>query len=302
MEILLKCYVLPKFSSSRTKIVVTGYYKPISQFTDIGILKSLGATIGEMISSGGDSITGIYVGAFLTLVSWLSNSDEEIKRKAIENCKVFYDTSVSATQQVIKKLDSDGLKIFYASLAIHDVFALFQNNSYLWGRQPSFGTSYSSDDEMRSIRAPLCDSLTGIDKLMCVEAGIAHPNAEFGAPGYAEAIISKIFPTPAPCKALEKEYESLDNEYINLQKGFLTAETGLRQALRLERDQIYKARKIAFENLSKCKRDYYNNNDSPNVGSILSIVRARGWTLKPIGIRQVSKALGLASPISLRHI
>ena len=273
--------VLSKFSSSRTKIMVTGYYRIVSRYSDFGLLNKWG------------SILKIIPGDPLAL-----------KTLAVAGSKLFYDNSVALSTQVIRDLDPAGLKIYYYSLNLDDAIAVMTSGSYLWGQQPFIGSAYS-DDEVIAERKKLCEQEQMDEDLhsQCVNAGIGHPNYRNfngGARSYYYGIISKLFPTPKSCQGLEYEYETLLIEIKRLQNELQTfADKPKKVADIIEAS---KASEAILSLLIKCKNSYYNNNGILNVGNVLEIIRKRGWTLKPISIRQVVDTLGLVRPVSLRHI
>ena len=127
--------------------------------------------------------------------------------------------------------------------------------------QPIIGIPYS-DDEMRGIRGTYCakENLNLVEDYKCVEAGIGHPNSQFGAVMFSNDIIFRLFPTPTPCALLDKKYRDLFNDLLSLQQKYVAATPG---AIRADlMDQIADKRsnlKIAFDDLSTSKRDYYNN-------------------------------------------
>jgi hypothetical protein len=262
LKILLRA-VLEKFSSSRTRIMVIGYYPIVSKWSDVGILRSVGAKIGGLVGSTG---VGLVATAFATVAAVLAGTilDETLKNIAVANCKVFYDTSVSLSNQVIQELDPSHLKINYYSYDLFESYAIFTSASTLWGKQPFLSTPYS-DDEARAVRKMQCnsESLGLFDRFKCEEAGIGHPNID-GAIHYARGILGTLFPTPLPCRSYIKEIETLELKLRRLQEEYKQKRVGSGDRVELKEQILQMGRELSKLRaaFTKCKHDYYNGEEN----------------------------------------
>ena len=165
--------IITKFNyNPEVKVIVTGYYKAFSQYTDMSL-------IPESVKEEFD----------------IQDSDKEW---LAQRWQLFRDTSTTDLEYAVldANQDLDKNQIFLAVPDFRDENALFASNSYLWGAtEDTTGINHPAPvDDVKDARIKACDELYSfIDtaRYACRAASLAHPNRA-GAQAYAQAIKSLL--------------------------------------------------------------------------------------------------------------
>jgi hypothetical protein len=213
-----------KFTKPESKIVVTGYFRLVTEETDLAALAPLAiyaeaATVASLFPFGLVTAS-VFV---LALVSFL-------KDKWVKNWRTFYDTSTAYLSTAVSEIDKGRGKFLFVDPGIRDFQAMAALHPHLYAPIVRLGGEFigavSVDDSVKQDRISQCEAIpSGPCQApgICKVAAIGHPNA-MGAKKYAGAIIRQLFPPPAipeRCMeivaSLEASYRDLDNLQKQLQ-------------------------------------------------------------------------------------
>lgn len=200
MKVLLQ-NVVKKFPSAR--VVVTGYYPLVSEFSDTDFLSpflaGLGLTAASLINIGLGEVVKRGLGAAVGIVL-----SDVVRNKLIENCRVFTEQSKTSLQLAIDEVNTTlGRipRITFTDSRFRSEHAALARNSRLYGINPDLTPQ---DGLVRDGRATACKNCDDrepdrIDLVVCTLASLGHPTPS-GARAYATEIMRDIFPFQAEFK------------------------------------------------------------------------------------------------------
>ena len=165
--------VTQKFSEA--KIIVTGYYQPISKRSDRSYIYSLLTAVG--ITLGPASLAGV---GLISMTAY---------NTIINRCKTVKDLSKTYIQRAVNDVNqtqNGNNRIFFADPNFGEDNAVFASDPYLYGVNLDLTPQ---DAAVRGERAVVCERAgkSGTDLIRCKLASVGHPNAK-GARAYAKAI------------------------------------------------------------------------------------------------------------------
>ncbi|MDQ0111297.1 IPT/TIG domain-containing protein [Paenibacillus harenae] len=162
----------------KAKVIVTGYYAPISRKSDLAAVEALLIALGILVGGAGGGAAGGLFG--LAEFEAICNRCEKLERES----KIYL-------QQAINKRNSElsESRIFFADPNFGPDHAALTDDPYLFG----VNLDLSPQDFIASDRLVSCTKAgcTGLDMEKCKRASMGHPNPK-GAQAYANAIIQLL--------------------------------------------------------------------------------------------------------------
>src|SRR5918996_1395595 len=215
-----------KFTNERTKILVTGYFRLVTEETNLVAIGSLGFYAGV----GALATLLLGAGAALSLGLVALATVSYLKDKWIKNWRTFDQASSTNLSKAVREIDNGRGKFLFVYPGIRDYQALSTHDSHFYApilkAGGEFKASITVEDSIKSERISQCDALKSTEGEFCQVqdhcpvAAIGHPNAK-GARRYAMSILAALFPPPpipAHCIPIADSLEDLTSEVNMLQE------------------------------------------------------------------------------------
>ncbi|CAM4441920.1 lysophospholipase L1-like esterase [Paenibacillus endophyticus] len=159
-----------------SKVIVTGYYAPISRKSDLAAVEALLIALGILLGGAGGGTAGGVFG--LVEFEYICNRCEKLE----SDSKMYL-------QQVIDRKNGElntPPRIFFANPNFGPDHAALTNDPYLFGINLDLSPQdFIADDRLVSCTEAGC---TGLEMEICKRASMGHPNPK-GAQAYANAIL-----------------------------------------------------------------------------------------------------------------
>ncbi|MFD2611598.1 IPT/TIG domain-containing protein [Paenibacillus gansuensis] len=159
----------------RAKVIVTGYYAPISRKSDLAAVEALLIALGILIGGvGGGGVGGVFG---LAQFEAICQRCEKLERDS----KLYLQQAVDRRNQEL-----GAQRIFFADPAFGPDHAALTDDPYLFG----INLDFSPQDYIAGERLVSCTEAgcTGQTMEICKRASMGHPNPK-GAQAYANAIM-----------------------------------------------------------------------------------------------------------------
>jgi lysophospholipase L1-like esterase len=200
----------------RSRIVMTGYYRIVSEHSDIATLLGFGkdylvswpdwrerfdlkskagtfmaaANLLEQKPDSLDIALSDDVAAFQTRPTLRGTLVEGFKSQLVELSNIFAETSAEVLHEQIEAFNArHGTNAKLAIPSIPPEHAIFTREPWLFGLKED----RTAEDDLIDVRKGLCDkfNVKGAERYIWERASIGHPN-HLGAKAYAEAILSQL--------------------------------------------------------------------------------------------------------------
>lgn len=180
-----------------SKIIVTGYYPIVSDFSDLTALTALAKHVGALagaLSPAAAALAGIPVDPVTaTIIGAVAGAvaSEQYKRHCVANSDAFFTISTVELQTAAAGANNTfpGNRIEFVPPPFGPTNAYAAGpNTFLW----LVPTAPIVQDDVYAERFEACRVVpAGVDNVLCVEASMGHPNAR-GAQAYADAITGRL--------------------------------------------------------------------------------------------------------------
>ena len=252
MKLLLE-KVVRIFGNAKTKIVVAGYFKIVSEESDLA---------GIMLLVG---VVGAAAGSFIQLPALGAADAFVYKNNLVENSRIFEEISSTALSRAVREINNTSAgnhRVFFAHPNFRPSNSMFAPNRYLYNLKPLgfiddflhgpvHGSSLA-EDSIKGYREQRCKEVGDRAPFNCGVASAGHPNPA-GAQAYRYAIMtsgySPLPPRPnSPCLPLVNDLNGLKSKLMRLQeenktpgrKGSLIEEIEELRTQIIEKEKQYK--------------------------------------------------------------
>ena len=209
-----------KFTNPRTKIIVTGYFRLITEETSLTGAASLALYAGV----GAATIFILGISAFLNLGILALSAVSQLKDKWLVNWRTFYEVSNQNLSRAVNEIDNGRGKFLFVYPGIGQYQAAYTHDPHFYEVKVKLGGEYigllTVEDSVKSHRISQCNAVASTGGQFCQVsdicqiAAMGHPNRK-GARRYATAILAALFPPPpipAHCVPIADSIQDLEGE------------------------------------------------------------------------------------------